>query len=328
MNKYSTLLQLCAILFLFFLLYISYKIVVTFIKKNRLTYYALDLEKDKYTNDNFLFKIIHKFSSFLKSMVIFNGVARTYDRYITEEARFKEGMDFVSLKLLMGFSFIFLYLFISFLYRDNVSSILILSCFIIGFLIMDFYCIYLESKNNRLLNKDILEAVIIMNNSYKANRSTEQAILDVISRTDGAVKREFKKVLNDIKLGLNVDEAFRRMYLRTHIKVVNDMAVILSLVVKTGANKVAIFEEIEKKMLEEERFINEVSTVKKTNRLAMIVFTLMPLIFISYTIVFNDKYMNLLLEGTGVIVILVLSIIYLLYILIMFKVVKGDKYGR
>lgn len=328
MNKYSTFLQLCAILFLLFLVYFLYKFIVSMIKKNRLSYYSLDLEKDKYSNNNIIFRMIYKFSKFLKSMVIFNGVSRTYDKYVDDKSNLKSGMDFISIKIIIGITFCFLYIFMCFLYKNDLSSILILTCFIIGFLIMDFYCIYLESKNNRLISNDILEAVIIMNNSYKANRSTEQAILDVIERTDGAVKKEFKKILNDIKLGLGVDEAFKRMYLRTHIKVVNDMAVVLSLVSKTGADKVVIFEEIEKRLLEDEKFLNEVNIVKKTNRLAVIVFSLLPLIFILYTIIFNEKYMNLLLREKGYIIMLVLSIIYILYVFIMAKVVRGDKYDR
>ncbi len=327
MNKYSALLQVCAILFILFLIYSGYKLIIAFLKKNRLSYYSIDLEKEKYKDDNVIFRLVHKFSSLLEMMIIFNGIARTYNKY-TDQEKMKKGMDYVSLKILLGFLFILLYLFLIVLYKDVVSSLMILTCFVLGFILVDFYCIYLESKNSRILNKDILGAIIIMNNSYRANRSTEQAVSDVIDRTDGAVKKEFKKILNDIKLGLSVDEAFKRCYCRTDIKILEEISKILSLIVKTGANKAEIFENIEKRLLEEEKFKNEIDVVKRVNRMSLIIFSLLPLLFIIYSILINSTYKILLLNKNGIIVVLVLIIIYVLYVFIIMRVAMGDKNDR
>lgn len=328
MNKYSTILQVCAILFIIFIIYLLLRFIVTVIKKNRLSYYSINIEKDKYFDDSFVFKIVHKFGSILKPMIVFNGLAKSYDKYSYNDDKFDDGMDFVSFKVLLGFVFVLLYCFISALYKDNISSLVILVSFVLGFILIDFYCIYLSNKSKRISNKELLSAVIIMNNSFKAGRSTEQAILDVIDRAEGTIKIEFRKVYNDVKLGLSVGEAFKRMYFRTNNKVIKNISNVLSLITKTGASRVEVFEGIEKKLLQDEKMDSELNLIKGTNRLSLIVFLILPLVFICYSIALNNKYMMLFTDIKGILVALILIIIYILYIFIAFRVMRGKKYDK
>lgn len=325
MNKYSALFQVCAILFIIFIIYLLFRFIITLVKKNRLSYYSISIEKDKFAEDSFIFKIVHKFGNVLKSMVIFDGLAKTYDKYSYNDDKFNNGMDFVSFKILLGFIFVFLYFFISFLYKKEILALMILVTFVLGFILIDFYCIYLRNKNRKVSNKEILSAVIIMNNSFKANRSTEQAILDVIDKEHGVVNTEFKKVYNDIKIGLSFGEAFKRMYFRTGNKTIIRISNILSLITKTGVSRVEVFDDIEKTLVEEEKVCNELDLIKGTNKLALVVFLILPLVFICYSIALNDNYVMLFTNVKGIFVALILIIIYLLYVFMMFRVVKGDK---
>ncbi len=324
MDKYSTILQILAILIICFLIYFLYRFIKSCFRKNRLKDYSINLHEKPYSEKKTL-NIIYSFSNILEKMVIFNNLASTYDRYTYQDKDLKKGMDYVSIKILLGLILILIYFFIIFFYKDTISTLAIIISFILGFIIPDFYCIYLEGQNKNLVNKDMLKAIIIMNNSYKANRSTEQAITEVTKRVNGPVKVEFSKVLNDIRLGLSISEAFKRMYERTNIKIVLDISRVLSLVSKSGTNLIDVFEDIETRLLEEEKLDQEILLISHTNFLAFIIFSILPSMFLVYLIFFNETYLHLILSDRGIIVVLTILILYILYIFIIWKVVKGVK---
>jgi tight adherence protein B len=284
----------------------------------------LENKKDKGLINNIIFKT----SKVLESLVIFNGLARTYDKYIYSDSRLRKGIDYVSIKILLGLLFIFVNVLINALYRIEFSSLLILISFVLGFIIPDFYCLFNKSKRVNILNKNLLSAIIIMNNSYKANESTEQAIKSVCDRTEGAVSVEFMKVLNDIKLGIDISEAFSRMYERTHLPVVKYMSSVLGLVNKSGIDIIDAFSNIEKKLLEIEKFNNELIVLRDTNRLSVLLFSILPLVFLVTVIAYNTEYIKLLMNVNGIFIILIMFISYMLYLFIIKRIIRGDKYVK
>lgn len=326
MDKYTVALQILAWLFIGYIVYLVIRYIKSLSRLNRLSYYSLNLEnkKDKGLINNIIFKT----SKVLESLVIFNGLARTYDKYIYSDSRLRKGIDYVSIKILLGLLFIFVNVLINALYRIEFSSLLILISFILGFIIPDFYCLFNKSKRVNILNKNLLSAIIIMNNSYKANESTEQAIKSVIDRTEGAVSVEFMKVLNDIKLGIDISESFNRMYERTHLSVIKYMSSVLGLVNKSGIDIIDAFSNIEKKLLEIEKFNNELIVLRDTNRLSVLLFSILPLVFLVTVIAYNTEYIKLLMNVNGIFIILIMFISYMLYLFIIKRIIRGDKYVK
>lgn len=325
MEKYSTVLQILAILIIFIFLYFLYRFYLTIKRKNRLKNFSINISNDKRVSTNILFQIVYLTSTVLESMVIFNTLASNYDRYTYQDQDIRKGMDYISIKILTGILLIFLYLFVVFLYRQNIELIIVCISFILGFIIPDFYCLYLESKNKRLVNKDMLKSIIIMNNSYKANRSTEQALNEVVSRVEGPIKIEFTKVLNDVRLGLSISESFKRMYERTNIKIVLEISHILKLMNQSGTNIIEIFDSLEARLLEEEKLETDLQIIDNTNILSFAVFLTLPVLFIFYLISMNDSYLKLIVSNRGVFVILTIAIMYILYIFVLWNIVKGVK---
>lgn len=323
MDKYKIGLQICAIIFICFLIYLLYKFVVSVLRKRRLNNFAIDLDKEKYLDDSLIMKIVFILSNILSSMVIFNSIGRIYDKYVDDNSRLRKGMDYLSIKVWLGVILILIYLFVCFLYKDSINIVIIITCFTLGFIIPDFYCLINKGKKSKYVNKHMLRAIIIMNNSFKANRTIEQAIIDVTERAGSNIDFEFKKVLNDVKLGLSLSEAFKRMYYRTNSKIVLKMGNALNLADKGRVNIVDIFNDMEKELLEEEKFNNDLEAVKGMNSLALGVFIILPLVFIVYVILLNKDYINLLSNKNGAIIIVILGILYLLYIFILKRMARG-----
>jgi Flp pilus assembly protein TadB len=326
MDKYTLALQILAWLFIGYLVYLVIRYIKSLSRLNRLSYYSLNLEnkKDKGLINNIIFKM----SRILESLVIFNSLARTYDKYIYTDSKLRKGIDYISIKILLGIGLIFINLLINSLYKIEFSTLLILISFILGFIIPDFYCLFNKSKRVNILNKNLLSAIIIMNNSYKANESTEQAIKSEIDRTEGAVSVEFMKVLNDIKLGIDISEAFGRMYERTNLPVIKYISSVLGLVNKSGIDIIDAFSSIEKKLLEIEKFNNELIVLRDTNRLSVLLFSILPLVFLVTVIAYNTEYIKLLMNVNGIFIILIMFISYMLYLFIIKRIIRGDKYVK
>ena len=71
----------------------------------------LDLKTVEYNS----FYIVNRFSDFLKRLVIFNQVAKYYEKYVDPNSKkINDGMDIVALEIILGFIFNIL-LFISIL---------------------------------------------------------------------------------------------------------------------------------------------------------------------------------------------------------------------
>lgn len=326
MSKYQFALQVLAWLFIAYVIYLIIRYIVSLRKLSRLSYYSLNIENKKDTN--IVYRIIFILSKILQSLVIFNGVARTYDKYIYQDSKLRKGIDYISVKILLGFLLVFINIFINSLYRVEFSSLLILISFVLGFIIPDFYCLFNRRKRVNLVSKNLLTAIIIMNNSYKANESTEQAIKAVCDRTEGNLAIEFNKVLSDIKLGIDISESFLRMYERTNLSVVRYISNVLGLVNKSGINIIDAFSNIEKKLLEEEKFNNELLYLRDVNRLSVVLFAILPLVFLVVVIAYNTSYINLLMGYDGIFIILIIFISYMLYLFIIRKIIRGDKYVK
>ncbi len=271
MNKYSLVLQILAIIVILVLIYFFIKYLISLKKLNRLSYYSIDNNK----NDSFIINIVKLFGDFLEVLVVFNGIAKSYDKYLSDDNKINKGIYCISIKILLG-----------------------------------------------------LFLIIIMNNSYKISGSTELALKDVISRTDGVVKEEISRVLNDIKLGLDISDAFLRMYIRTKLKVVLYISRFLSLTTKFGINITEAFDNIEKKLLDNERLNNELNNIHNINAVSGLLFALLPLVFIFILVVYNRVYLDLFLSNIGVFVVSILLLLYLLYLIFIRTIMRGGKYDK
>ena len=321
--KYDEILQLCAIIFIVFMFYLLFKYIVYLVKKNRLADFSLKVKGSK---NNFLLRMIKSTSSTLKAIPFIKG--KKYNSYARLVPGFDDGYDVISSKVLCSLGILFLYIFISILYKSSINITVILLCLILGYVLLDFYYIYSSRNVNKLVSKDMLGAVIILNNDFKANRSVEQAIHDVIDRKTGPLKKEFKKVLDDTKLGLSYGDAFMRMYKRTNIDSVLDISHAFFLYNMVGSDLIEIFDKIEEKIIDEEKFLVHVKSLKIFNKFFKLLFNFMPLLIIALMFLLNEKYTQLIMGTKGIIFIGLLVLLFIVYIVTINKIVRRYNYDN
>ncbi len=322
MKDFEIVLFMIAILAICFILYLFYKLFVYLGRKERLNDFGIDIDSTD-IDVSFRYKFLYKVSNLLESLVIFNGIARVYDKYASSDGRLRKGMDFIAIKLLIGIIFVLLYVFMMLIGLNDINPYIAIICFILGYVIVDFYCYFKQHNYKKIVMKDLIRAIIIMRNSYKANRNIDEMMDDLVSRTNGRIKDEFMKVRGDIKVGLSISEAFKRMYERTNVPVILDISNMLALTNKTSINMISVLETMEKNVIEYEKLDDEVNLYRSINKLAYVIFLLLPFVFMIFIIVSNQNYLEIIGSSVGNAIILTLTIIYVLYILIINKIVKG-----
>ncbi len=320
--KYIIALQILSIVTIIVLLYIIFRIIIANKKKRRIDPFSLHLNHRDDSLEKEAITFINRVSKFLTKLVIFNNIAKTYDKYIYEDSkRFKTGMDYISLKIVLGIIFIIAYLLNSYLYRIEPKTILIISTFIMGFLIPDFYCILKQNRNRKRVNDNILSAIIILNNSLKNNKKIETSIEDIINTLDGPIKKEFQTVLFDIRIGLNYQEAFQRMYKRTKIKEINTISRIFK--IENNTNQIIkLLNELESRMTTQEHTRFKISRINTFNKIINFICYLIPLITI---ILLNINNKKALINKYGALVITIEIFIYIDYLLVIRLILGGSK---
>ena len=321
--KYKIALQILSITTIFVILYIIFRIIISNKKKRRIDPFALHLNHRDDSLEKEAINFISFISKLLTKLVIFNNVAKTYDKYIYEDSkRFKTGMDYISLKIVLGILFIIIYLLSSYLYIIEPTTIVIISTFIMGFLIPDFYCLLKQKQNNKKVNNNILSSLIIINNNLKKTKNIEYSINEVIKTLDGPIKKEYTILAYDIKIGMEYYEAFNRMYKRTKIKEIKTISRIF-LIEKNIDLIIEELNELEIKLTKKEITKDKIRIINNINKLILVLAYIIPIITIIVLNIYNQKY---LIEKYGILIIYIEIFIYIDYALILKLIKGGTKY--
>lgn len=329
MEAYSSILQFIAIFVVVLIVFSFLRMLISIARSKRIEDFAISSTSEVLTFEQRLYNFVYKFSDFISELVIFNSLAGAYEKYVAiDDNKFKKGMDFIALKTLFGACALLMYVLWAFMFDAKLSLIATVLSFVVGSILPDIYYKLRYYKNNTDIVDDLLRAVIIINNSFRANRSVEQALDDVIERLNGPLKREFFKIKSDLRLGIDLGTAFRRMYDRTRISTIYDIANKMALIGEQGVNVVKVFENIERDILEEEKIRNDVKNLCKFNSMLYYFLLFFPIFIILGVILSNENILKYVVSDAAFIYAIVFSVIYVMYAIVMRKIVKVIYYER
>ena len=297
--------------------------------ERRISKFALDPEVENELSlfDKLFFKgwqLLRKISSILKKSVFISQYGEKYEKYITfEEKDFKDGVDFVSLKIILVIIVEFLYLFtLMFQYAHfNIYTSIIAAC--LAFFLPDAYWSFQFNKKRKLVEDDLLKAVIIMNNAFKSGSNVTQAVEIVKQELDGPIKDEFKKIYIDINYGLSLEVVFKRFYERVKLEDAQYITSSLSLLNKTGGNIVKVFSMIEKSFFDKKKLRNELNSLTASSVFVFRMLVLLPFLFSLVIFILNPEYFLPLFEQKiGMLILGIIILLYSMYIVVVKRLLK------
>ena len=273
---------------------------------------------------NLFYRNLERINEIFSKSTFVEKYAKKYDKYIPiYSTHFQKGMDFVSTKFIIALLFSVISIISNIIGYRLMSPYELIIPFFIGFFVPDIvYIVQYKLYKNRLEN-DLLQAIIVMNNAFKSGRSITQAIELVTQELDGPIGLEFKKMHMEISFGLTIEEVFKRLADRIELEEVTYLTASLSILNKTGGNVIKVFSSIEKTLFNKKKLKLELNSLTGASRIIVYALFAVPFLFILFISLISPNYFEpFYTTEIGIILMGIMIIIYLLYVVVVSKVMK------
>ena len=268
--------------------------------------------------------IIYRISDSLDRFESVRKGSKKYQKYVDSFNNNKySAIDFISAKIIISFVFLVATVIIQTLRFKILNIFEFVIPMVIGYYILDIVYAYKYHKYRKKIEKDLLQAIIIMNNCFKSGRSITQAISIVAEQLDGAISDEFKKMSLELSFGLEIEVVFDRFAKRIKLEEAAYLTSSLSVLNKTGGNIIKVFTSIEKTLFNRQKLNLELKSLTGSSRIIMYALTIMPVLFVIVISLINkDYYAPLFTSPLGFIIIGIILILYVTYIIVVRKIMK------
>ena len=232
-------------------------------------------------------------------------------------------MKTMATKVVIGFAYVLLAAIVRLVQSTIMQPIEMIIPFIIGFYTLDVIYMYKYIKYRKRLENDMLQAITVMNNAFKAGRSIVQAVDLVSAELDGPIAKEFKRISMELSFGLDVEVVFKRFADRIKIPEAVYLTSSLSILNKTGGNIIKVFDSIEKTLYNRKKLQVELKSLTGSSKLIMYVLIIVPVAFVFLINLINKEYFKPMYSNPlGLTLLGIILLIYVTYIIVVRKVMK------
>jgi len=273
---------------------------------------------------NYYLKQKRNLSNILIKSYFFKDYSKKYEKYIDRSRVISEkAIDYISSKFICSFAGVILIIVSDVLRYKPITIFQITLVFLIFFFIPDLYWMSREKIKKRRIEKDMLKAIIIMNNSFKSGLSIMQAIYMVSNELEGPIADEFHKMYIDISFGLDMDLVFERFANRINNEEAHYISTSLSVLNKTGGNIVHVFASVERSAFTRKKLKDELEALTASAKAIYKLLIAIP-IFMAFVIIISNSayFLPLITTEVGRIVLILILAIYIAYVIIVSKIVN------
>lgn len=323
------LLRIFLIILLVIIIVLLYKIYNANKFARRISKYSIEsLYSD---NLSFVDKIVNKYHTFICNMRLYMKKSdflmkqsKKYEKYIRyKEKDYIMPIDFITNKFIIAYFFLFLAAFSQLVIYHSFNIFRYLLNFIIGYYLLDIYYYFYSKRQTKLIENDLLRAVIIMNNAFKAGKSTLQALEIASNELPYPIKDEFKKMYLDMKYGLSVDTTFNRFAKRVNLEEAVYLSSSLSILNKTGGNIVEVFSSIERTLFDKKKLDEELKNISSAPKVVVYILFMVPIVFTILIYIMNPNYFKPLTESLlGYAIIGVIVVMFAIYVFLLRRILR------
>jgi len=249
----------------------------------------------------------------------------SYQKYVSPGEELG-AIQFIVNKLIIAFLFVIFIIIYNAIQGKMISIFVFIFNFILGYYIYDIYLIISHNIRNKRIKNDMLRAVIVMNNAFKAGKSTLQAVSIASRDLPKPIAREFEKISQDMSYGLSVDIAFSRFAKRVKLEEASYIASVLTILNKTGGNIINVFSSIEKTLFDKKKLEEDLKNSTGAAKFMVIFLIIIPVLLvflISNRFIGNPNYFDpLFASPLGYFVLFIILIMFIAYIYFLLKLLK------
>lgn len=315
------------VIFIFAVLLLRYSIAQK--KERRISSYSLLPLKDNNIPlgdkiKKFYLLLVKKNRKYLKRINYFNKKSKKYEKYIKYKHRDEiVAIDFITNKLIITLLFVLL-AFLSSIFNDKGLTIVsLLVNLILGYYLLDIFLFFYYKRQTKLIDNELLRAIIVMNNAFKSGKSTLQALNIAASELPEPISDEFKKMYLDMKYGLSVDAVFDRFAKRVDLEEAVYLSSSLTILNKTGGNIVEVFSSIERTLFDKKKLNEELKNISASPNMIIKVLFIIPIVFVLIIYILNPNYFKPLFESTlGYMIIGIIVLMFIIYVVLLKRIMK------
>ena len=331
MNKFF-IIQLVLFIALFIVIIFLLRNIIANRKASRIQYYSLKPIKNEEISFserivNSYLSFVKKFRKLIKKSNYFVMRSKKYEKYIKYKDRDRiQNVDFITNKFIISIIFILLTTISQIFTTKSFSFFGYIINYFIGYYLLDFLLFLNYKRKTRNIENDLLRAIIIMNNCFKAGKSTLQALKVASDELPYPLGDEFKKMYLDMKYGLSIDTVFERFARRVNIDEAIYLSSSLTILNKTGGNIVEVFSSIERTLFDKKKLKEEMKNISAAPKIVVIILSIIPIIFVFIVYLLNPMYFNPLFNSVlGYVIISIIIIMFIIYLILLLKTLKVDE---
>ena len=294
--------------------------------EKRLSLYSINPKKKKETVFERLIKVvtgmIEPFADWLARFSSMEDYAERYERYQVAFHE-KSSMLIVAKKIVCSVVFFAVSLIVVTLKLEVMTFVEMLISLLIGYYLIDFIYLFKYQFYRRNVENDLLQAIIVMKNAIKAGNSITQTIDIVTEELEGDIALEFRKMKQELTLGLSNEDVFERFALRLDLPEVTYLTSSLIILNQTGGNIVKVFSSIEKTLMNKKKIRLELKALTSSSKMVTGILILLPLVFVAIISFISPNYFAPFFESAlGIMLFIMCLAIYFLYIHLIRKIMK------
>ena len=211
------------------------------------------------------------------------------------------------------------------IFTTGINILAIVIDIIVGYYLLDIILKIYYKRQTKLIENELLRAIIVMNNAFKSGKSTLQALNIAAKELPEPISDEFKKMYLDMKYGLSVDTVFERFAKRVDLEEAVFLSSSLTILNKTGGNIVEVFSSIERTLFDKKKLNEELKNISASPKMVTRVLLVIPIIFISIIYILNPSYFAPLFSSTlGYMIIVTIVLMFIIYVILLNKITKID----
>lgn len=169
----------------------------------------------------------------------------------------------------------------------------------------------LKRRRGEKINKQLMDALILLSNSLKSGMDIVQGFERVSSDLRPPISDEFGLVIKNYKLGTPFEKALENMEERVESRLLSYMVKAIVLQRQVGGNLTKIFERIVENIREESKLEEKLQAMTAQQRIQSLVVAIMPWIMVGVLFVFQPEVMIKFYTSPIGIIILFMCIVWI-----------------
>jgi tight adherence protein B len=182
---------------------------------------------------------------------------------------------------------------------------------LLGFYLPRLQMKRMQEKRLNSFNNQLNDTLILLANSLRSGYSLQQAMEAVSRELPPPVATEFARVIREVSLGLNMEEALDHLFLRINSEDLDLIITAINIQHEVGGNLAEILDTIAHTIRERVRIKGQIRSLTSSQRLSGTVISLLPFALAAFMFIFNQDYFKRMWEescgwimmGVGVVMI-------------------------